>query len=73
MPLSCLGTELTLDLQIQPSINDPEKQQYLNMGSFHVQHTMKQYTIIPHVLYVRRWGMKRWGLSFGSKGRVTYN
>lgn len=42
---------------------------------FHVQHTRKmhQYTVIPHVLYVRRWGMKRWSLAFGSKGRLTYN
>jgi hypothetical protein len=40
---------------------------------FHVQHPMKQYTIIPSVLYVRRWGLKRWGLSFGKSGKITYN
>ncbi|OBT72270.1 hypothetical protein VF21_07961 [Pseudogymnoascus sp. 05NY08] len=40
---------------------------------FHYNHTrrMHQYTVIPHVLYVRRWGMKKWSLAFGSKGRVT--
>ena len=32
-----------------------------------------RYTVIPRVLYVRRWGMKRWGLAFGKSGRVTYN
>ncbi|KAF2790029.1 hypothetical protein K505DRAFT_377814 [Melanomma pulvis-pyrius CBS 109.77] len=40
---------------------------------FHVQHQMHQYTLIPRVLYVRRWGLKRWSLAFGRKGRVTYN
>jgi len=32
---------------------------------------MHQYTIIPGVLYVRRWG-KRFSLSFGKSGRVSY-
>ena len=39
---------------------------------FHVAHQMHQYTVIPRVLYVRRWGLKRWSLAFGSKGRITY-
>ncbi|TID23080.1 hypothetical protein E6O75_ATG02254 [Venturia nashicola] len=39
---------------------------------FNVQHQMHQYTVIPKVLYVRRWGLKRWSLAFGSKGRITY-
>jgi len=31
---------------------------------------MHQYTLIPKVLYLRRWG-RRFSLSFGN-GRVTY-
>ena len=42
------------------------------MAEFHVAHRMHQYTIIPRVLYVRRWGLKRWGLAFGKSGRITY-
>ncbi|KAI3483496.1 hypothetical protein L1887_53627 [Cichorium endivia] len=30
------------------------------MPSVHVNHRMHQYTLIPRVLYLRRWGMKRW-------------
>lgn len=37
-----------------------------------VNHKMHQYTVIPRVLYVRRWGLKRWSLAFGKSGRVTY-
>lgn len=32
-----------------------------------------RYTVIPKVLYVRRWGFKRWGLAFGPRGKVTYH
>ena len=32
---------------------------------------MHQYTLIPRVLYLRRWG-KRLSLSFGRSGRVSY-
>lgn len=39
---------------------------------FHVAHKMHQYTIIPRVLYVRRWGF-RISLAFGKSGRITYN
>ncbi|KAL9585059.1 MAG: hypothetical protein Q9212_001749 [Teloschistes hypoglaucus] len=42
------------------------------MADFHVAHKMHTYTIIPRVLYVRRWGLKRWSLAFGKSGRVTY-
>lgn len=32
---------------------------------------MHTYTLIPKILYLRRWG-KKFSLSFGSSGRVTY-
>ena len=32
---------------------------------------MHQYTLIPRVLYLRRWG-KRFSLAFGRTGRVSY-
>lgn len=44
----------------------------ITIMGFNVQHQMHQYTVIPKVLYVRRWGLKRWSLAFGSKGRITY-
>ncbi|KAI4142253.1 MAG: hypothetical protein L6R39_005013 [Caloplaca ligustica] len=43
------------------------------MADFHVAHRMHTYTIIPRVLYVRRWGLKRWSLAFGKSGRVLLN
>lgn len=42
------------------------------MAELHVAHRMHTYTVIPRVLYVRRWGLKRWSLAFGKSGRVTY-
>lgn len=41
------------------------------MPSVHVNHRMHQYTLIPHVLYLRRWGMKRWSFALGKSGRVS--
>lgn len=35
-------------------------------------HRMHQYTVIPRVLYIRRWGFKRWSLAFGKSGRIQY-
>lgn len=32
---------------------------------------MHVYTLIPRVLYIRRWG-KRLSLQFGRSGKVTY-
>ncbi|KAN0066520.1 hypothetical protein ACQY0O_000614 [Thecaphora frezii] len=52
-------------LPITPNAND------LSMPSVHVNHRIHQYTLIPRVLYLRRWGWKRWSLAFGRSGRVT--
>ncbi|KAL9604272.1 MAG: hypothetical protein Q9219_000670 [cf. Caloplaca sp. 3 TL-2023] len=41
------------------------------MADFHVAHRMHTYTVIPRVLYIRRWGLKRWSLAFGKSGRKT--
>ncbi|KAL8697424.1 MAG: hypothetical protein Q9224_002323 [Gallowayella concinna] len=42
------------------------------MPELRMAHKMHTYTVIPRVLYIRRWGLKRWSLAFGKSGRVTY-
>ncbi|KAL8985137.1 MAG: hypothetical protein Q9205_001075 [Flavoplaca limonia] len=39
------------------------------MAQLRVAHKMHTYTVIPRVLYIRRWGLKRWSLAFGKSGR----
>ncbi|KAL8924181.1 MAG: hypothetical protein Q9172_002803 [Xanthocarpia lactea] len=42
------------------------------MPELRIAHKMHTYTVIPRVLYIRRWGLKRWSLAFGKSGRVQY-
>ncbi|KAK4332263.1 hypothetical protein RTBOTA2_000417 [Rhodotorula toruloides] len=39
---------------------------------FSVAHKQHSYTIIPKVLYVHRFGMKRWRVTFGPGGRIAW-
>jgi hypothetical protein len=68
-------SSISLHLSLQHYLNTPQDNYHHTktaiMG-FHVAHQMHQYTLIPRVLYVRRYGLKRWSLAFGRKGRIQY-
>ena len=41
------------------------------MPELHIEHRLHTYTLIPRILYLRRYG-KKFTLVFGKEGRITY-